>query len=66
MIKIVGKLSGRGVPLARLFLEAFQADRLQVALHTRIQSARRLGNLIEDPVEHLIRGNALDGGNTGE
>ena len=57
------ELFGRSVPLAGLFLEAFQTDRLEVAVHAPIQLAGRLRGFDSGPCRgpHWRKGPARRG-----
>ncbi len=46
--QVPGKFLGRRVPLPRLFLQALQADRLQVAWRARLEVAGRNGGPADD------------------
>ena len=52
-LEIVGQLAGAGVSLAGVLAQAFEADRLQVARHFRLQPRRRHRLLSADQLERF-------------
>ncbi len=55
-VQVVGQLPGRGIPPRRVFLQALQTDRLQVARQPGLQLARRDGLGILDLLEGFEHG----------
>ncbi|HTU25275.1 MAG TPA: hypothetical protein VMF30_07760, partial [Pirellulales bacterium] len=55
MTQIVGQRPARGITLGRIFFQAFQADRFQVARNPWVQLARPLGFGLEHRIAKLGR-----------
>ncbi len=65
-IQVFGKLFGRAVPLLRIFVQALQADGLEIACDPRDQLRRRHRVGVDDQADRLDHRLPLQGGTTGQ